>query len=100
MTDFPRWNDVHVDVVAGAGSEQGISEARKRNHAYIDGHRLAERRNTLGLSQTDVAEKMSVYPDGREYRGPRRGRNRPEHDDEGIRNASARPCPGAARRPR
>ncbi|GAA4626124.1 hypothetical protein GCM10023196_033070 [Actinoallomurus vinaceus] len=46
MTNFPRWSDVRADVVAGAGGERGIAEARKRNQAYIDGH-SASRRPTL-----------------------------------------------------
>lgn len=60
MTNFPKWNDVRTDVVAAAGGEEGVAEARKRNQAYIDGHRLAERRKALGLSQTEVAAKMDV----------------------------------------
>ncbi len=60
MTNFSKWSDVRAGLVAEAGGEQGVAEARKRNQAYIDGHRLAERRKTLGLSQTDVADKMGV----------------------------------------
>lgn len=60
MTKFPKWSDVRADVAAGAGGEEGIAEARKRNQAYIDGHRLAERRKSLGLSQSDVADRMGV----------------------------------------
>ena len=60
MTNFPKWSEVRADVVAGAGGEEAVTEARKRNQAYIDGHRLAERRKAVGLSQTDVAEKMGV----------------------------------------
>jgi hypothetical protein len=44
MTDFPKWRDVRADIVASAGGEQAVAKARKRNQAYIDGHRLAERR--------------------------------------------------------
>ena len=60
MTDFPRWQDVRGGIVAGAGGEQAVAEARQRNQAYIDGHRLAERRKALGLTQAQVAEKMGV----------------------------------------
>jgi predicted transcriptional regulator len=60
MTNFPKWSDVRADVVAGAGGEEVVAEARQRNQAYIDGHRLADRRKTLGLSQTDVADRMGV----------------------------------------
>ncbi|MFB4305991.1 helix-turn-helix domain-containing protein [Actinomadura sp. GTD37] len=60
MTKFPKWSEVRADVVAAAGGEEGVAEARKRNQSYIDGHRLAERRKALGLSQTEVADKMGV----------------------------------------
>jgi DNA-binding XRE family transcriptional regulator len=60
MTSFPKWNDVRPGIVAEAGGEEGVAEARKRNQAYIDGHRLAERRKSLGLPQSDVAERMGV----------------------------------------
>lgn len=60
MTSFPKWSEVRADVVAGAGGDEAVAEARKRNQAYIDGHRLAERRKTFGLSQTEVADRMGV----------------------------------------
>ncbi|WP_106396440.1 helix-turn-helix domain-containing protein [Actinocorallia populi] len=60
MTDFPKWSDVRADIVAEAGGEQAVAEARKRNQSYIDGHRLAERRTSLGLTQSEVAERMGV----------------------------------------
>ena len=60
MTNFPRWQDVRDDIVAGAGGEQAVTAARHRNQAYIDGHRLAERRKALGLTQANVAERMGV----------------------------------------
>lgn len=37
-----------------------MAEARRRNQAYIDGHRLAEHRKLLGLTQTDVAENTGI----------------------------------------
>jgi transcriptional regulator with XRE-family HTH domain len=37
-----------------------VTEARHRNQAYIDGHRLAERRKAQGLTQAEVAEKMGA----------------------------------------
>ncbi|MFI0445819.1 hypothetical protein [Actinomadura sp. 6N118] len=43
MTNFPKWSQVRADVVAAAGGEEAVTEARKRNQAYVDGHRLAER---------------------------------------------------------
>jgi DNA-binding XRE family transcriptional regulator len=60
MTKFPKWSDVRTDIVAESGGEEAVAEARRRNQAYIDGHRLAERRNALGLSQSEVADRMGV----------------------------------------
>lgn len=60
MTSFPKWSEVRADMVAAAGGEEAVPEARKRNQSYTDGHRLAERRKALGMSQTDVADTMGV----------------------------------------
>ena len=60
MTEFPRWQDVRGGIVAGVGGEEAITEARNRNQSYIDGHRLAERRKALGLTQAQAAERMGV----------------------------------------
>jgi DNA-binding XRE family transcriptional regulator len=60
MTNFPKWQDVRDGIVGGVGGEEAVTEARHRNQAYIDGHRLAERRKALGLTQADVAERMGV----------------------------------------
>jgi transcriptional regulator with XRE-family HTH domain len=60
MTSFSKWQDVRGEIVAGLGGEEAVTEARRRNQAYIDGHRLAERRKALGLTQLVVAERMGV----------------------------------------
>jgi len=60
MTEFPRWQDVRDGIVAGVGGEEAIAEARNHNQAYIDGHRLAERRKAMGLTQAQAAERMGV----------------------------------------
>jgi DNA-binding XRE family transcriptional regulator len=60
VTDFPKWNDVRAGLVAEAGGEERVAEARRRNQAYIDGHRLAERRKALEMTQSEVAELMGV----------------------------------------
>jgi DNA-binding XRE family transcriptional regulator len=60
MTSFSKWQDVRGEIVAGLGGEEAVTEARRRNQAYIDGHRLAERRKALGLTQLAVAERMGV----------------------------------------
>jgi DNA-binding XRE family transcriptional regulator len=60
MTNFPKWSDIRDDIVASSGGEGAVAEARRRNQAYIDGHRLAKRRKERGLSQSDLAERMGV----------------------------------------
>jgi DNA-binding XRE family transcriptional regulator len=60
MTEFPKWRDVRDEIVAGLGGEEAVTEARQRNQAYIDGHRPADRRKVLGLTQAEVAERMGV----------------------------------------
>ncbi|MCL2465940.1 MAG: helix-turn-helix transcriptional regulator [Micrococcales bacterium] len=37
-----------------------MTQAAGRTQAYIDAHRLAGRRARLGLTQSDVAERMGV----------------------------------------
>ncbi|MQY13481.1 hypothetical protein SRB5_36290 [Streptomyces sp. RB5] len=60
MTGTRKWSEVRAGVVAGAGGEEGVAEARRRNQAYIDGHRLAERREAQGLTQAELADRMDV----------------------------------------
>ncbi|MBO3740395.1 helix-turn-helix domain-containing protein [Actinoplanes flavus] len=60
MTEFPLWKDVRAEFVEKAGGEERIAEARRRQQAYIDGYRLAERRKAFGLTQAEVAERMGV----------------------------------------
>ncbi len=60
MTSFSKWSDIRADIVANSGGEEAVVEARRRNQAYIDGYRLAERRRSQGLSQSEVAELMGV----------------------------------------
>ena len=55
MTSFPRWNDVRADIVATSGGEEAVAEARRRNQAYIDGYRLAER-----LTRTPLHDPISA----------------------------------------
>lgn len=60
MTKFLKWSDVRPGLVADSGGEEAVAEARRRNQAYVDGYKLAERRVALELSQADVAERMGV----------------------------------------
>lgn len=55
-----KWSDIRSDLVTAAGGERALADARTAQQAYIDGHRLAERRQALGLTQADVAKLMSV----------------------------------------
>ncbi|WP_205304369.1 hypothetical protein [Nonomuraea montanisoli] len=48
MTNLPKWSEVHANIVATSGGEEAVAEARRRNQAYIDGYRLAERRKSPG----------------------------------------------------
>jgi len=63
MTEFPRWRDVRGGIVAGAGGEEAIIQARHRNQAYSDGYRLAERRKALGQADARACqmERGEVY---------------------------------------
>lgn len=60
MSTYEKWSDIRAGLVEAAGGEERIAEARKRNQANIDGHRITERRKSLSLTQTDVAERMGV----------------------------------------
>ena len=55
-----KWTDVRSGIVQGLGGEAVVAEAHRRHQACIDAHRLAERRTSLGLTQTEVAERMGV----------------------------------------
>ncbi|HEY5879293.1 MAG TPA: helix-turn-helix transcriptional regulator [Nakamurella sp.] len=60
MSGHTKWSDLRPQVVAELGGEQIVTEAGHRQQAYIDAHRLAERRSAVGLTQADVAERMGV----------------------------------------
>lgn len=55
-----KWSEIRSELVAQAGGEDALAAARAAQQAHIDGHRLAERRLALGLTQTDVAKLMSL----------------------------------------
>ena len=55
-----NWKDVRPEIVAEIGGEDAVTEAQVRTQAYVDAHRLAARRSALGLTQSDVAERMGV----------------------------------------
>lgn len=62
MTDFPKWSDVRAGIVADAGGEEAVAEARRRHQAYIDAYRLTERRTALGLSPPRRGHARRVGP--------------------------------------
>jgi DNA-binding XRE family transcriptional regulator len=53
------WQQLRPRVVAEVGDDE-LARAHRRNQAYIDASRLAERRTALGLSQTDVAVRLGI----------------------------------------
>lgn len=55
-----KWTDVRPGIVQGLGGEAAVADAHRRDQSYIDAHRLAERRTSLGLTQAEVAERMGV----------------------------------------
>ena len=54
------WKTIRPELVEQAGGEEALAQTRAAQQAYIDGHRLAERRRALGLSQSEVAGRMGV----------------------------------------
>ena len=60
MTGHTKWSQVRDQIVAEAGGEESVAEARRATQAYIDGHRLAERRRALELTQAQLAERMGI----------------------------------------
>jgi hypothetical protein len=67
MMNFPKWSDVRADILAASGGEEAVAEARRRNQACIDGHLLAERRKSMGLSdrcrRPDGSDQEPGLPD-------------------------------------
>lgn len=55
-----KWADLRPGIVDQLGGEEVVADARRRNQASIDAHRLAERRASLGLTQAEVAKRMRV----------------------------------------
>ncbi len=55
-----KWTDMRSELVVDLGGEAAIAHAHQRTQAYIDAHRLAERRVGLGVTQAEVAERMGV----------------------------------------
>lgn len=60
MSTFHKWSDIRPGIVESLGGEETLEVARQQTQAYVDGYRLAERRRSLGMTQTDVADRMGV----------------------------------------
>jgi hypothetical protein len=58
MTDFPEWRDVRGDIVAGVGGKEAIAQARRRNQAHIDAHRMAETAQGTAPDTSEAAEAV------------------------------------------
>lgn len=54
------WREIRSKIVTDVGGEAAIARAHKRNQAYVDAHRLAERRESERLTQEQVARRMGV----------------------------------------
>lgn len=60
MSTFHKWSDIRPGIVESLGGEEALEDARQQTQAYVDGYRLAERRRSLGMTQTDVPDRMGV----------------------------------------
>lgn len=59
------WKDVkadkqRLDEASGRDMAEAGATARSLTNAYILGHRLAELRGELGLTQTEIADRMGI----------------------------------------
>ena len=60
MSSYVRWSDIRAEHVARAGGEEAVAAGKKELLAEITGHRLAELRKSLGMTQQQVADRMGV----------------------------------------
>ena len=60
MTGYTRWKDVRAAHVERAGGEEAVEAGKQELLAAVQGHRLAEIRRSRGLTQQQLAERMSV----------------------------------------
>jgi Predicted transcriptional regulators len=55
------WENVRAEALErGQITTEGVAEARAEQDGYVAGYRLAELRNQVGMTQTQVAEVMGV----------------------------------------
>ena len=59
MKGYTKWSDLREEIIAEVGAE-AYEEGKRRIHAEIRAHRLAEKRKQLGMTQAEVAELMGV----------------------------------------
>jgi predicted XRE-type DNA-binding protein len=56
-----NWKDVRAEALArGRINEEEIAKYRRQFRAEVRAHRLAEIRQTAGLNQGDVAERLGI----------------------------------------
>ena len=60
MSSYVRWKDIRADFVEQAGGEEAFEAGKRELLATVIGHRLAEIRKARGMTQLQVAERMSV----------------------------------------
>ena len=61
MPTFRYWKDVRAEAVAtGRLDEASVAAERRRLRAEVRAYRLAEIRESSGLNQTDLANRLGV----------------------------------------
>nr|WP_062342259.1 helix-turn-helix transcriptional regulator [Herbidospora sakaeratensis] len=63
MNGYVRWQDIRAELVEGVGGEEAVALGKQRLLAEVLGHRLAEIRQSRGLSREQVANRMGVTED-------------------------------------
>jgi DNA-binding XRE family transcriptional regulator len=60
MSSYVAWRDIRADHVERAGGEQAVEAGKQDLLAAVVGHRLADIRQTRGLTQQQIADRMGV----------------------------------------
>jgi transcriptional regulator with XRE-family HTH domain len=63
MSSYVRWTDIRAEHVERAGAEQAGEAGKQELLTEVLGHRLAEVRRARGLTQQQVADRMSITKD-------------------------------------
>ncbi|MGH3694519.1 MAG: helix-turn-helix domain-containing protein [Pseudonocardiaceae bacterium] len=60
MNSFVSWDDIRAEHVERAGGEAAVEAGKRELLGEVIGHRLAEVRRARGMTQQQIADKMSV----------------------------------------